>query len=179
MEAEERQAMLEGIAHDAMRMEVVVAQLVDAARLLSGSVELATVPTDLLEAARQTVSDLTAWERTDVTVGGSGATAMVDRGRFRTMLLAMIESAQWFGERGPVMVEVGDRRQPEVRVWREGTTVAPGDADRLFVPRAPGTGGGSKVGLFVARGLAEIHGGSMVVEAGERLTISLALPRPG
>jgi hypothetical protein len=29
----------------------------------------------------------------------------------------------------------------------------------LFIPRRPGQGGGSKIGLFVARGVAESQGG--------------------
>jgi TrmH family RNA methyltransferase len=176
LDDEQRWAMLEGIAHDALRMEVVVTQLVDAARLLSGVLELAPVPTDLLEVARRVQADMGRWEQAEVTVTGESVTILADPARVRTMLLAMVESAQWFGDRGPVVIEVSEAPVPTVRVWREGTEVDPADAPRLFVPRAPGAGGGSKVGLFVARGLAEAHGGTLGVEAADRLLFTLTFP---
>jgi TrmH family RNA methyltransferase len=172
----ERRMMLEGMEHDAQRMEVVLSQVVDAAKLASGTLELTRVPTNLLEMATKVRADATAWEQADVEVSGRPVTAVVDRARLRTMLLAMIESAQWFGDRGPVTMEVEDRPHPTVRVWRQGTAVSPQDADRLFVPRTPGTGAGSKIGLFVAQRLAEAHGGSLVAQVGDRLELTLTLP---
>jgi signal transduction histidine kinase len=179
LQDQDRRMMLGGIAHDAVRMEVVVSQLVDAAKLLSGTLELAPVPTDLLEAAERAQGDMNQWEQADVVVSGVRTLARVDPARLRTMLLAMVESAQWFGEHGPVMIEVSGEPTPTVRVWREGSAVQAGETDRLFVPRAPGTGGGSKVGLFVAKGLAEAHGGSLEAEAGDRLMFTLTLQGPG
>jgi signal transduction histidine kinase len=179
LQDQDRRTMLDGIAHDAGRMDVVVSQLVDAARLLSGTLELAPVPIDLLEAAEKATGDLSRWEQVDVVVTGDRTPARVDPARLRTMLLAMVESAQWFGEHGPVTIEVSSESTPTLRVWRAGSGVQSAEADRLFVPRAPGTGGGSKVGLFVARGLAEAHGGSLEAEAGDRLVLTLMLPSPG
>jgi TrmH family RNA methyltransferase len=179
LEEQDRRMMLDGIAHDAVRMEVVVSHLVDAARLLSGMLELSPVPTDLLEAAGKAQADMNRWEQAEVAVSGARTLALVDPARLRTMLLAMVESAQWFGERGPVMIEVSREPTPNVRVWRHGSAVPAAEADRLFVPRAPGSGGGSKVGLFVAKGLAEAHGGSLEAEAGDRLVFTLELPAAG
>jgi RNA methyltransferase, TrmH family len=173
---QDRRMMLDGIAHDAVRMEVVISQLVDAARLLSGSLELASVPTDLLEVAGKAQADMNRWEQAEVAVSGARTLALVDPARLRTMLLAMVESAQWFGERGPVMIEVSREPSPTVRVWRAGTVLMPSEVERLFIPRSPGAGGGSKVGLFVAKGLAEAHGGSLDAQAGDRLVFVLALP---
>jgi TrmH family RNA methyltransferase len=179
LQDQDRRMMLSGIAHDAVRMEVIVSQLVDAARLLSGTLELAPVPTDLFEAAQRAQEDMNRWEQADVVVSGVRTLARVDTARLRTMLLAMVESAQWFGEHGPVTIEVSGEPSPTVRVRREGSAVQAGETDRLFVPRAPGTGGGSKVGLFVAKGLAEAHGGSLQAEAGDGLMFTLMLPAPG
>src|SRR5439155_2232806 len=114
---------LDGIAHDAVRMEVVVSELVDAARLLSGTLELAPVPTDLLEAAERAMGELNRWEQADVVVSGIRTRARVDPARLRTMVLAMVESAQWFGEHGPVMIEVSSEPTPTLRVWRAGSVV--------------------------------------------------------
>jgi RNA methyltransferase, TrmH family len=179
LEDADRRTMLEGMAHDAVRMETVVAQLVDAARLLSGTLQLAPVSADLLEAAATVQADMNRWEQAEVIVSGSRSMARVDPARLRTMLLAMVESAQWFAERGPVMIEVTGEPRPAVRVWRDGSGVRGEEVDRLFVPRSPGSGGGSKVGLYVARGLAEAHGGSLQAEAGGRLVFTLTLPAPG
>jgi nitrogen-specific signal transduction histidine kinase len=92
------------------------------------------------------------------------------------MLAAMVETVQWFAEEGPIHIEAHDMDGPTLAVWREKPVVAASGIDGLFVPRAPGSGGGSKVGLFVARGLADAHGGSLTAAAGERLTLTLRLP---
>jgi signal transduction histidine kinase len=62
-------------------------------------------------------------------------------------------------------------------VSRAGTVLALDEARALFRPRAPGTGGGSKVGLFVAKGLAEAHGGSLDVSTDGAIRFVLTLPR--
>ena len=64
-----------------------------------------------------------------------------------------------------------------VQARRAGTELKQDDAERLFRPRAPGTGSGSKIGLFVALGVAEAQGGivSARVSNGE-LSFRLDLP---
>src|SRR6266540_4011316 len=52
LDDEQRLAMIEGVAGDAFRMEAIIAQLVDAARMHAGSLDLAPVPTDILEVAK-------------------------------------------------------------------------------------------------------------------------------
>jgi signal transduction histidine kinase len=62
-----------------------------------------------------------------------------------------------------------------LRACRDGARIDPEDADRLFGPRDPGTGGGSKIGLFVARGIAEAQGGRAFAEVGPGAGGSLCL----
>jgi signal transduction histidine kinase len=157
----QRLLMLGGLVHDAERMELIVSQLVDAARLRTGSVRLEPVATEVLEAARTFGTDLSGWSAWELDVRGEPAVATVDPGKLRSMLAAMAESAHWWGEEGPVVVTVSADPQPSLRVWRSGTRLDPSEAEALFRPRSPGSGGGSKVGLFVARGLAEAHGGRL------------------
>jgi len=176
LEGEQRRMMLEGLTHDASRMETVVSDLVDAARLLSGSLELAPVPTDLLGVAHDVQKELGHLDRPELVVIGEPAVANVDPARLRSMILAMVESARWFAEEGPVEVEVRARPYPSISVARAGPTVRPEEARRLFEPREPGTGSGSKVGLFVARGIAEAHGGTLEIDARDRLLLTLAFP---
>jgi signal transduction histidine kinase len=66
-----------------------------------------------------------------------------------------------------------------VEVARSGPEIAPEELAALFAPRAPGSGGGSKIGLFVSKGVAEAQGGSASVEIAEgALRFRLDLPVP-
>jgi TrmH family RNA methyltransferase len=175
----ERRRMLEALAHDMARMEVVLAHLVDAARLASGTLRLAPAPTDLLEVAREVAGEVGRGGVAAVEVEGEGATARADRARLRTALVALVEAAQWWGEEGPVRVRVAGGRTPEVRVARAGPPLPPGTEEELLRPRDPGTGRGGKVGLFVARGVAEAHGGSLQVSGEGGIALTLRLPAEG
>jgi len=169
---EQKLAMVEGIAHDAARMRLLVAQLVDAGRLASGSLHLRIVPLDALEVAGGAARELRTPDLA-VTVDGEPTLVPADAERLRTIVAGLVEAAQWWGENGPVRVEV---REGELRVWREGTSFSPEQARDLLAPRRPGTGGGSKVGLFVAKGLAEAHGGTLQVEARGGIRFAVRLP---
>ncbi len=62
-------------------------------------------------------------------------------------------------------------------MWRDGTELTPEDAEGLFAARRPGTGAGSKIGLFVARGVAEAQGGRAWAEVEDgRLSFHLDIP---
>jgi RNA methyltransferase, TrmH family len=175
LDEEQRRMMLDGIVHDANRMEVVVSQLVDAARIRSGRLELGLVPTDLLDVAREVGAGIGPWAPAEVALFGEPAMALVDRQRLRLMLFALIEGAQWFGEEGPVRIETRRGDRPSVRVFRAVTQLDRERAEALFRPRAPGTGGGSKVGLFLAKGLAEAQGGTLDVDTEGGLAFTLTL----
>jgi RNA methyltransferase, TrmH family len=176
LDDEQRLAMIEGVAGDAFRMEAIIAQLVDAARMQAGSLELAPVPTDLQAEAKKIGEDVGRWSQFELEIVGSGAVALVDPARLRTMLVALIESAQWWGESGPVRVETSDDPGPTVVVRRAGSQLEPAVRDGLFRPRMPGSGSGSKVGLYVAKGLAEAHGGGVEADATEGIAFTLTLP---
>jgi TrmH family RNA methyltransferase len=179
LDDEQRLMMIEGIVGDAFRMETVVSQLVDASRMHSGSLELGLVPTDLLDVALKIGEEMGKWSQVELKVSGRPVIAMVDPTRLRTMLLAMIESAQWWGETGPVDVETNDDPAPTVTVRRAGSEPDPGEEEEaLFRPREPGSGAGSKVGLYVARGLAEAHGGTLEADTRDGIDFTLTLP-PG
>jgi signal transduction histidine kinase len=93
-----------------------------------------------------------------------------------TMLQALVEAAQWFGEEGPVQIEATSKPEPMVRVFRASTQLDDEAAAALFLPRSPGTGGGSKVGLYAAKGLAEAHGGRLEAETNGGIAFTLTLP---
>ena len=176
---DQRLEMLGGIAHDADRMAGIVAQLVDAARLESGRLSLSKEPVDLLEAARAAQEDVLPTARCGIDVMGTDRVrALADPARVATILRALLEGAQWWGEDGPVRVEVMTEPRPIVRVSRAKTALDQEGAAELFRPRPPGSGRGSKMGLYVARGLAEAHGGRLDVAIDDGVAFVLELPSP-
>jgi TrmH family RNA methyltransferase len=173
LEEEQKLAMLEGIAHDAARMRLLVSELVDAARISSGRLELRGEPVDALEVAMDVRRDVATPDAT-VEVTGSPATVWADRERLQTVLAALVEAAQWWGQEGPVRIDVTGSG---LRVWRRGGALSDEQIRALFAPREPGTGGGSKVGLFVAARLVEAMGGSLEPEAANGTGFEITLPR--
>ena len=104
----------------------------------------------------------------------------VDPERLRLVLEAFVESLVWWASEGPVRVEgrVRDGRL-SVEARRAETELTQEQAERLFRPRAPGTGSGSKIGLFVALGVAEAQGGGVSARVADgTLTFALDLPVP-
>src|SRR5205823_5385750 len=135
-------AMVEGIAHDAARMRLLVAQRVDAARITSGRLELRPGPVDALEVAMQVRQDV-AGPDGSVEITGEPVIVWADPDRLHTILAGLVEAAQWWGQDGPVRIDVSG---PRLRGWRQGGDMTEGQIRAVFAPWARGTGGGSKVG---------------------------------
>jgi TrmH family RNA methyltransferase len=179
MSDEQRQTMLQGIIYDTERMDSIVKQLVDAARVTGGRLELfpeivdvGEIVASLAEAAQMDPEHPPIeWRSTEVR-------AFVDPSRLRVAIAAFMESAIWWAREGPIEISarVRDGRL-FVDVARGGAEIAPDELAALFGPRAPGSGGGSKIGLFVSKGVAEAQGGSASVEIDEgALRFHLELP---
>jgi RNA methyltransferase, TrmH family len=179
MTTEQREIMLRGIVHDADRMDTIIRHLVDASRVIGGRLE--TFPErvevgDLVSAiAEQQLRDpdhpLVEW------LGGT-VEALTDPARLKTAMLAFIESLVWWCTEGPIEIgaEIVDRRL-SVTAQRAGTELTSDQADDLFQPRRPGSGAGSKIGMFVTRAVAEAQGGRAWGEARDgRLIFHLELP---
>ncbi len=181
MTEDQRSLMLRGIVYDTDRLNAIVRQLVDAARLAAGSIDLFPERTDVGVVVGQIAQSLghdpehprVVWE-------GGDLDAFCDPERLRLVLEAFVESAVWWTDEGPVRV-TAKRRSGwlVVEVFRNETELTQAEADKLFEPRAPGTGGGSKIGLFVASGVAEAQGGRVSVEANDGLRFRLELPPQG
>lgn len=179
MTEEQRALMLQGIVHDADRMDTVLRQLVDAARVTAGTLEVYREQVDV----GALVSGLVRSQQRDPDhpplewVGGD-VTVFADPVRLKTTVLAFCESLVWWGSGGAITVEarVGDGIFT-LRASRPASDLTPGDVETLFTPRKPGEGAGSKIGLFVARGVALAQGGRCwgTIAAGS-LTFHLELP---
>jgi RNA methyltransferase, TrmH family len=173
MSDEQRQTMLQGIIYDTERMDAIVKQLVDAARVTGGRLELFPEIVDvgelvasLAEAARMDPEHPPIEWRSGVVL------AFVDPSRLRVAIA-------WARE-GPI--DVSARAQDgrlSLEVARSGPEIGHEELAALFAPRAPGSGGGSKIGLFVSKGVAEAQGGSASLEIADgALRFHLELPLP-
>lgn len=179
MTPEQRDLMLRGIVYDTDRMNGILRQLVDAARLAAGSLELFPERIDVGAIVQQVRDALSPdpdhpgieWATGEVEV-------LTDPERLRLVIEAFVESLVWWTGEGPVRMsgEVTDGRLV-LRAERAGARIAADATEALFHAREPGTGAGSKIGLFVARGVAEAQGGSASVSLdGDVLRFVLDIP---
>jgi K+-sensing histidine kinase KdpD len=166
---------------DADRMNAIVRQLVDAARLTAGRLELFPERTDVGELVRRIAASLernpdhppVAWEGGDVV-------AFVDPERLESVVEAFVESLVWWTGEGPVRVTARlERGRLVLDACRDRTDLTQEEADRLFRPRAPGTGAGSKMGLFVALGIADAQGGTVAARVDDSLCFTFEIPLEG
>lgn len=179
--AEDRELMLAGIEFDSDRLNAIVRQLVDAARVAADAVELFPERTDVGQVVEQIASSLARDpDHAPVRWTGGDVVAFVDPERLRLMLEAFVESLVWWANEGPVLVD-GRLRDDRLSVeaHRADTRLSQDEAEGLFVLQAPGTGSGSKTGLFVAHGVARAHGGDVSARVSDgELRFTLDLPSP-
>jgi TrmH family RNA methyltransferase len=180
MTADQRDLMLDGILYDVDRMDTIVRQLVDAARVMSGRFQPYPELTDVADLVRQVAEQRARDpEHPPIEWSGDGEKVLVDAGRLRTTLLGFAEALVWWGTDGPIRVE-SEVRGGVLIVSASRGAAGPVDVDTLFEARRPGTGGGSKIGLYVGRRVAEAQGGRAWAEQKDgRLILHIELPIAG
>jgi RNA methyltransferase, TrmH family len=169
-----RHEMVEGMLLDIERVSAMIALMVDAARIEQGRVGAASQTRDVAEALAW-VAEIFGRSKDypDVDAQGGGP-ASVDRERLQALLLAMCDGAMWFGQDGPIRIEArAEEASAVVEVSRDGEGLDDLEAERMFA--GPGEEG-SKIGLHVARRIAEALGGSLVAEGGDEVRFRLTLP---
>jgi TrmH family RNA methyltransferase len=178
MRDEDREAMLRAIAADAGRMNAVLRELVDAARAATGGLELSRERMEPSEVLRKAVDAVSGrHEFPEVEWNAVAPPILADPVRVQGAVEAMLEAAAWWGEEGPIAMRARRRGDAvEVEVFRARTQLAAADAEALLAPRAAGSGRGSKLGLFVARAVAEAHGGALIIAAEDGIGFRLTLP---
>ena len=173
---EDRQGRsLEAIASEAERLEMLVADLLDLARLQAHRfrLELAEVDAaDLLERAADAFApDAEARDVTFTCEVEALPTVVTDAGRVRQIVANLLENAlRWTPAGGTVRVEGGARPGGgvEIRVCDTGPGIPPGEREAIFEPfRSEATPDGLRgtgLGLAISRELARALGGDLAVD---------------
>lgn len=174
----ERQERSVGVlARNLARLEGMVEQTLDVARIQEGTIRLRRAPVEVGALVREVVETYAEVARSRgvsvrAVVGpGLDAPIEADGARLTQVLLNLVSNAVKFSpENAVVSVEarlVGG--EVEVRVVDEGVGIRPADVPRLFRPfsqLAEGEGkGGTGLGLYISRGIVEAHGGSLGLES--------------
>jgi K+-sensing histidine kinase KdpD len=176
--AQQREMLIDGVVHESERVDLLIRQLVDAARVASGRLDFHVEEFDVADV----VSELIAFTAVDpdhpelAWVSGS-VSVVSDRLRLRQALGAFVEAQVWFAQEGPIQIEATAAHQElTVAVSRAEPGVTQEQAEQLFLPRQPGAGSGSKIGLYITRAVAEAGGGSASASVSDRLRFELRIP---
>jgi signal transduction histidine kinase len=188
LSAEQRESFLALIADETTRLAALVADVLDTSRLEAGTfsyrfedVDLAEIVLDAVESAMLTQQEVAVVP----TVTGKLPTIRGDRARLRQVVGNLIDNAikyspesgevevRAFAADGGVRLSVRDAgpgipREHQARIFEKfGRVDIPGSSK-------PGTG----LGLFIARSIAEAHGGTLEVSSlpREGATFVLTLP---
>ena len=186
----QRRQLLGTIGRSADRMQGLLTELLDLARLRAGAIEMAMDRFDARELARDVavaVEPMAAarHQLVRVDVPGEGLPVVGDRRRLEQALLNLVTNAQKFSPSGrdvTIAVE-GDGARVAWAVVDEGPGIGPEEQDRLFERFFVGSSdrsgrGGTGIGLPTARAIAQAHGGTIDVdsELGRGSTFRLVVP---
>jgi signal transduction histidine kinase len=187
LEPEQRDSFLALIAHETNRLSALVDDVLDTSRIEAGTfgysfedVNLSRLVRDSVEAAERSQDDVRVTARVPDVLPSIRA----DRDRLRQVLANVLENAVKYSPAGSeVRVDAYTANgRVHVDVSDEGPGVRPEDREVIFEKFGrlnrgsegkPGTG----LGLFIARSIAEAHGGTLDVSsgpwAGARFRLSL------
>jgi signal transduction histidine kinase len=170
--ADESRTALEKVAQKTKEGVRLVEQMLTAARMESGAIAVNAEERDLrdlVSEAAERARPLAHLEATvvELNLPPDPVIADVDPSLVALVLDNLVANAIFHG-RGPIRVEVM-QAPPRVRIVDSGPGVDAGEQSRIFEPfyrveTAGHRAGGAGLGLAVSRRLAELHGGSLVLE---------------
>ncbi len=181
---------LDAAERQAGRLETLVAALLDVSRIQAGRLELSFEEVDLASLVEETVAQFEeqlALSGCQVTVHGAGPLkGQWDRLRLGQVVTNLLSNAMKYGQGKPIEIALeGDARRARLSVRDHGIGLGPEAQRRLFqrFERAASSRnyGGLGLGLYIARRIAEAHGGTVGVQSapGEGSTFTLELPLRG
>jgi PAS domain S-box-containing protein len=186
----ERDTFLKYIASESERLITIVDDLLNVARLETGTLGLNLARTDLGEVVSETVSrfaeHLNGDFKLDVEVPRGAVFVRADREKLTQIVMNLMDNAVKFSPQGGRIAVSARRRSDtaEIRVADQGIGIARADQQRIFTKfyRAEDASlhspQGTGLGLFLARGLLAAMGGRIWVESteGEGSTFVFELP---
>jgi signal transduction histidine kinase len=170
------------------RMEGLVEDMLDVSRIQAGSLRVEMRPFELRSAVEESIEEMAlASSNAELCLeAGPGVWASGDRARIQQVVANLLRNAVQYSGASP---------RVRVQVWREGDLAVVEVADRgigiprkelplVFEPHVRGANargdrvGGLGLGLYISRGIAEAHGGEILVdsEEGSGSTFRLSLP---
>jgi len=178
------------IGHGVEELQTQISTILDLAKTQSATLKLNYQPTDvkgiIKQVRRMVAPQVRLKEQTlELALADSIPRAMVDRERFKQILVSLVSNANKFTPKGG-HISVG-LRQDDSRLLIEVRDTGPGIAleeqERIFDAYYQGKDEekaieGTGLGLAIARALVELHGGRIWVESkpGEGSTFSFTLP---
>jgi signal transduction histidine kinase len=168
---EQKRLMLETINSDADRLTRLIGELLDVSRIDAGRLELHKQVVDIAGAVRRCVAGrMAAGEpegRFVVHERGSLPELWADPDKLDQVIGNIVENAVRHGD-GTVTIEVGPSGEGvEVSVADEGGGIGPEAEQRVFAKFWRGaTRGGTGLGLFIAHGIVQAHGGTITAGRG-------------
>jgi signal transduction histidine kinase len=187
----ETSGLVEGIGRNTQRLQALVMELLDLARLDRGEASLSRRSWDLREIVEDSVASIEplAEEKEQalrVDTPSHSCPVLADRGRLEQALMNLLSNSWKFTPRGGrIEVVLGDRnREYLVSVADTGPGIPQAEQSDIFErfysrSRGPGRQAGVGLGLTIAKTVVELHGGRIWVESrgGRGSTFYVALPR--
>jgi signal transduction histidine kinase len=188
LDDEQKKSMLEQVQSDADRVTRLITELLDISRLETGRLRLRCQMVDIAGLAEVVVEKIRiAYPELEVSVAFPSELPRVyaDPDKVEQVLTNLLENAAKYAGRPDVRVEGvynEGRKELTLAVHDVGKGIPPAELPRLFNKFFRGSEGGrpsgSGLGLYIARGLVEAHGGRIAAESrlGEGSTFSFTLP---
>ncbi len=186
--AESTRRFLGSIAAESARMERLVGDLLDSTAIESGVLRLQRDWCELPLVVGAAANCLSSKRSARIHLETGVEPVWADHDRLEQVFVNLLENAASHGgsPRGTdVTVRSGAAGWAEVEIRDYGPGIPPGLAEKIFEPRVRGTTdvAGTGLGLPIARGIVEAHGGTLVVapaQPGASFLVSLpADPPPG
>lgn len=191
LDDDQKRSMLEQVQHDADRVTRLITELLDISRLETGRLRLRCQMVDIGELAKRVVEKVTiAYPELEVSADFPENLPQVyaDSDKIEQVLTNLLENAAKYAEGHGVRVEGSfdtGANALAVAVHDVGKGIPPAELPRLFNKFFRGSEGGrpsgSGLGLYIARGLVEAHGGRIAAESRLRQgsTFTFTLPADG
>ncbi len=188
LDDDQKRSMLEQVQHDADRVTRLITELLDISRLETGRLRLRCQMVDIAELAGGIVEKVgIAYPDLDVAMSFPADLPPVyaDPDKVEQVLTNLLENAAKYADGPEVRLEGSfdaERQELSVAVHDVGKGIPSAELPRLFNKFFRGSEGGrpsgSGLGLYIARGLVEAHGGRLTASSrlGEGSTFTFTLP---